>query len=461
MEMLLTPEQPRIPVRALAVSVAALAVPVSAAFFFPSALGLYSPLLWLLALVPAFLLAYYRGWRGIATALALGMALLSVTQALTVGSGTGVPDLLLWVVVAYIAIALGVGWLADALHRQRRAAEGLALTDAVTGLPNRRHVVQFLKGAFADAERGRPLAVVVFDLDHFKAYNDRHGHAAGDEALHAFGQMLADTTRRTDLSGRLGGEELVTVLCDGTEEGALSFAERVRQGLAALEPPHGDLTASAGIAFYQADMGSPEELLEAADSAVYRAKGDGRDCVRVFGRTREWVAAPAGASSSPATATAAPVGPATSALAATGAQGESEGRQQESVGGGRKVLLVEDDDAVRRSLARFLVREGFQVTDVASAFEAIQHLAAEYDIVVTDVQLPGASGIDLVAAVKSRRESTPTIVFTGLQEAAMAADALNAGADRYLFKPLDLLVLRRHLTDLLARRDRLAGGFES
>lgn len=482
MELLLTPEARRIPVRALLLSLAALAVPVTVAFFFPDALGEYSALLWLVALVPAFLLAYYRGWRGSATALAVGMALLSATHAVTVGFGTGVLDLLLWVVALYIGISLGVGWLAEGLLRERKEVESLALMDPVTGLPNRRHAYLYLKGAFAEARAGRGLAVVVFDLDHFKGFNDRYGHAKGDEALRVFGQLLARTTRRTNLAARLGGEEFVCVLLDTDERGALVFAERVRGVLAATTLPQGwRLTVSAGISVFEPNMRSPDELLEAADCAMYRAKGDGRNCVRVFGRSPESLpvvaeveeAVGSGAVGLPGAAVVAAGGNGRIPTGENGTprrrasdlmEGVGEGRGVEPgpepspVGPGRRVLLVEDDDTVRQALARFLVKEGFRVTEAPNAFQAIQALSADFDIVLTDVRMPGASGIDLVAALKSRRPSTPIIVFTGLNEAKVAAEALNAGADRYLFKPVDLVVLRRHIWDLLARYDRLVGG---
>ena len=101
------PTQP-VPVRALGFSVFALVVPVVGALFVPEALGEYGALLWLAAVVPAFLLAYYRGWRGAATALAVGMATLSVTQVVVLLQGRELPSLLLGVVVGYIGIALGI-----------------------------------------------------------------------------------------------------------------------------------------------------------------------------------------------------------------------------------------------------------------------------------------------------------------------------------------------------------------
>lgn len=265
--------------RALLICLGALAVPVIGALAFPQSLGDYGVLLWLLALVPVFLLAYYRGWRGVAVATAAGMAMLSLTQALVILLEIMPPDwwLLLGVVTAYIAIALGVGWLSETLHRERLRAEQLSLTDPLTGLPNRRYASLIIQSEFTAAQRGRPVAVVMFDLDRFKAYNDRHGHAAGDEALRALARVLAVSTRHMNLSARYGGEEFLSVLSDCDAEGALLFAERIRTGLRSARLPGGPLTVSAGVAVYREGMQSPEELLAAADRALYQAKRDGRD----------------------------------------------------------------------------------------------------------------------------------------------------------------------------------------
>src|SRR5690606_17472144 len=142
-------------------------------------------LVWLTALVPAFLLTYYRGWQGASLALAVGMAVLSITQVVVLSTGLQTPNwtLLMGVVVVFLVVGFGIGWLAELLHRERRAAELMALTDSLTGLPNRRHAQVVLDRVAAAAERGHPLTVVLFDLDHFKKFNDEHGHQAGDEVL--------------------------------------------------------------------------------------------------------------------------------------------------------------------------------------------------------------------------------------------------------------------------------------
>ena len=446
----------RVPLRALGLSLAALLVPTGAALFFPDALGDYGALLWLLALVPAFLLAYYRAWRGVATALAGGMATLSTTQVVALWLGRPVPDLLLGVVVAYVAIALGIGWLAETFHRDIDEVEDLAFTDILTHLPNRRHARVFLENEFAAAERGRMLSIVLFDLDGFKPYNDSHGHAAGDDALRVFADILARTTRRMNLSARFGGEEFLSVLAGSDSEGAMVFAERVRAALRAQKIGDGPLTVSAGVATYHPGMDSPDEFLAAADQALYQAKRDGRNCVRLSGSTDGEPDRPGSEAGPPddgppsedgdprASHDTAPARPAVTLLP----------HQITVFGSGRRVLLVEDEAQVRALITTYLQREGFSVTECSDVNEGVRALREEYDVVVTDIRLPGASGNEMVAAVKSRWPGTQVIVITGLQDAQVAAEALNAGADRYVFKPFGMPELRAHLVDALARRDR-------
>ena len=127
--------------------------------------------------------------------------------------------------VGYVALALGIGWFAELLHQQRQEARALAYTDNLTHLPNRRRARIALDNEFAAAMRGRPLAVVLFDLDNFKEYNDHYGHAAGDEALRIFGQVLLKTTRQMNISGRFGGEEFLSVLAESTPAGAMERAK--------------------------------------------------------------------------------------------------------------------------------------------------------------------------------------------------------------------------------------------
>ncbi|HSH45683.1 MAG TPA: GGDEF domain-containing protein [Longimicrobiales bacterium] len=276
--------KPDIPLSGLLLSFAALVVPVISTFWFPEASSDYQLLLWLLALVPAFLLAYYRGWVGVTIALGAGMAVLSVVQVFVLL--LDIPTnwiLLLCVVAAYMSIALSVGLVSELLHAERARAERLALLDDLTEIPNRRLADIFLEKEFAAARRGRDLAVVLFDIDRFKTYNDRHGHAAGDAALRAFVRVLRTRTRQMDLSARYGGEEFIAILSGGTAPAAERFAESIRESLDEM-PMASPMTVSAGIAEFSPHMESPGDLIAAADDALYRAKADGRDRVRVFAR---------------------------------------------------------------------------------------------------------------------------------------------------------------------------------
>ncbi len=283
-EILGDSELPRpIPMRALLLSFAALAVPIVAAVFLPDWSGNDTGLLvWMTALVPAFLLTYYRGWAGASLALAMGMAALALTQTALLLAGVRLTDwaLLAGIVVVYIGTCLGIGWLTELLQLERRTAERMALTDSLTGMPNRRHSVVFLESAFAAAQRGIPLTVVLFDLDHFKKYNDTKGHVAGDEALKTVAEILVRSTRRMNLSARWGGDEFLSMLSDTPLEGGRIFAERVLSEIHQAFPDH-SLTLSAGLARYSRGMDTPARVLAAADQAMYLAKAGGGDCVRM------------------------------------------------------------------------------------------------------------------------------------------------------------------------------------
>lgn len=157
----------------------------------------------------------------------------------------------------------------------RHERERLAYQDALTGIANRRAMEEALVRESARMQRGgTPGAVVMFDLDRFKAVNDQFGHAVGDEVLRSFAQVLQAQARRTDLVGRFGGEEFLALLPDISVEGAAVFAERVLAAYRAITrpgiPPQ---TASAGVAALTADT---DASIAAADSLLYEAKAAGR-----------------------------------------------------------------------------------------------------------------------------------------------------------------------------------------
>lgn len=273
-----------VPKRAVALSMVALAVPVVAALPAVTRPAGLEPLVWLVALVPVFLLSYHCGWRGAAAGSLAGVGVLAVTQVV-VPALTSEPlprwGSLVAVGSTYLLVCAAAGVLAESLHRSRDRAEALALTDELTGIPNRRHVRLVLEHDFAAAQRGRPLTVALFDLDRFKEYNDRHGHPAGDEALRRFATVLHAATRQMNTSGRYGGEEFLTVLSETDVEASLNFVERVRGVARDLDLPVGSITVSTGVASYHPGMETPDDLVAAADAAMYEAKSQGGDRVCV------------------------------------------------------------------------------------------------------------------------------------------------------------------------------------
>jgi diguanylate cyclase (GGDEF)-like protein len=191
----------------------------------------------------------------------------------------------LWALVAALGVALvgGGTYFARALHRKRQLAE-LAMRDELTGAPNRRAVLAFAREEFAVTRRlGQPLTIALLDLDHFKQFNDTHGHATGDRVLEAFARAAASVVRGQDRVGRWGGEEWLLVMPGTRSEEMPAVFERLRQALAeqvvpGLPPPHG-VTFSMGVAERQDAHDSVEALIAEADHQVYRAKAHGRDAL--------------------------------------------------------------------------------------------------------------------------------------------------------------------------------------
>jgi diguanylate cyclase (GGDEF)-like protein len=157
-----------------------------------------------------------------------------------------------------------------------------ATTDALTNLPNRTAFLERARREVARAERtGRTLAVSMLDIDHFKAFNDRYGHATGDRVLAAVGQAIAQTVRGIDVAARWGGEEFVVLLVEADQTTAGPAVERIREAVAALEPPRVPerITTSAGIAIHQGlfERVRIDSLIRRADAALYEAKRAGRN----------------------------------------------------------------------------------------------------------------------------------------------------------------------------------------
>jgi diguanylate cyclase (GGDEF)-like protein len=190
-------------------------------------------------------------------------------------------------VLAATRLLLEAGALAldNALHLKR--AEALSVTDDLTNLYNSRYLNQVLRQETKRAARnGRPLSLLFVDLDGFKSINDSFGHLSGSRALVEAASLIRAGARETDIVARFGGDEFALVLPDTGCDGALAVARRIRERIAAhtfLSSEHLEirLTASVGIATLPEVAVSPEELVQAADKAMYKVKEQGKNGIRV------------------------------------------------------------------------------------------------------------------------------------------------------------------------------------
>ena len=176
-------------------------------------------------------------------------------------------------------------------RRQLQAAnhelQRLSSTDRLTGLFNRGHWEEMLRQDYARHRRyERNAALVMFDIDHFKKINDSYGHQAGDAVIQQTAELVRQCMRDADIAGRYGGEEFVVLLPDTDCEGALTFAERLRQSIEAHEVVHDGhsirFTVSLGIADLSQPTSGYAQLIERADNALYSSKAAGRNQVTLY-----------------------------------------------------------------------------------------------------------------------------------------------------------------------------------
>jgi len=191
-----------------------------------------------------------------------------------------------------IVVALGVMVIALLIYflgvnrRYRQQLVKLASQDALTGLPNRRRTAELATAALNEATAAHsPLTVAIIDMDHFKIINDRCGHATGDFVLKEFARVGREALRDSDVLGRWGGEEFLLIMPGATLESALASLERMRTLVFGIRLPASGaglrVSLSAGLASSLAHGRSLDELIARADSALYAAKNEGRDLVRV------------------------------------------------------------------------------------------------------------------------------------------------------------------------------------
>ncbi|HSH44802.1 MAG TPA: HD domain-containing phosphohydrolase, partial [Longimicrobiales bacterium] len=243
-----------------------------------------------------------------------------------------------------------------------------------------------------------------------------------DQVLRGFAEVLAGLTRAMHLSARFGGEEFIFILDESDAAGATVLAEKVRTALKAREFPCGQVTVSGGIAEYEPGMASPEVLVAAADQALYRAKEGGRDRVVVMGQQ--------GAEPPTTTPMAEPP---------TRVQPTDEGH-------GELVLVVDDDPAVLRTLARGLRRRRYhpiEASDPHHALEIARGLTEPLDLVITDVVMPGMSGFRLVEMLMETQPELRALYISGYSREEVRWSGVPGTVKAFLAKPILLDALTR------------------
>ncbi len=259
--------------------------------------GASIPIAWTLlrAAVESYTALRREGSLATARAVATPLGLLGLLFAARAVAGTLIPQVAArplndanafnaGVVLAFMLVGLMLNLVLALMVVGRLVSrlQNLSERDALTGLLNRRALAPLMqREAGRMRRRGEVYALLMIDVDHFKALNDRHGHAAGDAALVTLARVLRDAAREADQIARVGGEEFCMLLPSSDLEGAMRLAERAHAAVraAAWEAPVQVLTISVGVAVAHSADEPPQAVLERADRALYRAKQSGRDRV--------------------------------------------------------------------------------------------------------------------------------------------------------------------------------------
>ncbi len=287
----------------------------------------------------------------------------------------------------------------------------IAVHDALTTLFNRAHLEEQMERAWALARRhSHNMAVMIMDIDHFKIFNDSHGHMVGDRLLREFAAILKNAARTTDVVARYGGDEFVIMLPETDLPAGLLLGNRILRLVAdhvfCADTLELKLTTSIGVATSR-DIDTnarAAEMLRLADMALYEAKRAGRNCVRL------WSAGTAEVSSM------APV---------------------EAVKG--RVLVVDDEKCILDVVSDLLESVGYEV-DVESSPDAACHRLEQsigvYDVVLTDLIMPGIDGWKILDKVRATDPLVMPIVLTGHGTKDTAVASLRHGAFEFIEKPI-------------------------
>lgn len=331
------------------------------------------------------------------------------------------------IVLARIASHLELRQKLDQLNR-------LATQDALTGIANRHRFEEFLHFEWMRSMRARtPVSLVMIDVDHFKAFNDLYGHAAGDDCLQRVAGAMRDAlSRAADLLARYGGEEFVCVLHDTEHAGALQVAEQLRQAVMELAIPHAGSRAashvsiSLGVASIRPTQDTaPIELVETADTRLYQAKRLGRN--QVMGDTPN----PAGLQP-----------------------------QETDTPSSLPQILIVDDEPMQINLLGSMLKQEHVVSIALNGEQALRRsqMSPQPDIILLDVVMPGMDGYEICRRLKANPATAeiPVIFITAMNDEEDEAKGLEVGAVDYLSKPLKQAIVQARIKLQLKLRQTLA-----
>jgi diguanylate cyclase (GGDEF)-like protein/putative nucleotidyltransferase with HDIG domain len=317
-----------------------------------------------------------------------------------------------------------------AVFASLKKVKGLSARDPLTGVMNRLGLEEAIDREWLLSRRyGYSVGVVVLDVDHFKSINDSYGHTVGDQILREFSRVVERVARASDTVARYGGDEFVAILPRADETAARAFGERLlkstREYVFCRHTHEMCLTVSVGIAtsLNPTAPATGAALLNQADRALYMAKRAGRNRMCIW---------PEQSAPKPAATTAdTPRG-----AAPTEAAPRSAGR----------ILVVDDDPAILSFIEIILKRDGYHVSAFTSAqavLEAVRRAGHdEYDLLLTDLRLPGKDGIELLHEVEDLNSDLVKIVMTGYATVDNAVHCLREGAYDFVEKPIDREQLR-------------------
>lgn len=292
-----------------------------------------------------------------------------------------------------------------------------AITDSLTGLYTHGFLKDTLTRQLECARRyGWPLSLMFLDIDHFKAINDQHGHAVGDEVLRSLGSIIRGTIRHADIGVRYGGEEFVVLMPHTDQSEAMRLAERLRTTVAEkgrlCTAAGGQVnpTVSLGVASFPEHAIDAASLLEHADEAMYKAKRGGRNQAVAYSRA-------------------------------------------ETAPAGQAVVLIADDDPRNvKLLEAYLIADGYHTIRASDGQEAIDIARRERpDLILLDGMMPRLSGFEACQWLKDDFELKliPVVLVTALNGRDDKLRGIEAGADEFISKPIDKTALLSRLRALL------------